>query len=90
MISRNAFTLTLVMLKPLWIGLPQILFMTFSVLLDLSTLLTIHCALFHNISSTHYLIWKDQTFCLGPNVEATFQSLKVSFIIVPLLAHVNK
>lgn len=85
-----AFTLSLVMLKPLWIGLPQILFMTFSVLLDLSTLLTIHCALFHNTSSTHYLIWKDQTFCLGLNVEATFQSLKISFIIVPLLAHVNK
>jgi hypothetical protein len=85
-----AFTLTLVMLKPLWIGLPQILFITFSVLLDLSTLLTIHCALFHDTSSTHYLIWKDQTFCLGLNVEATFQFLKFSFIIVPLLAHVNK
>jgi hypothetical protein len=36
-----------------------------------------------------HLIEKDQTFVWGPKTKCIFQSLKVSFTIVPLLIHVD-
>ncbi len=52
-------------------------------------LLMFHCALFNNNTYFIYLIWKNQLFIWEFEVEFAPQSLKASFIITSLLAHVN-
>jgi hypothetical protein len=48
-----------------------------------------HCALFNNNACLIYLTWKNQPFIWELEVEFAFQSLKASFTITPLFAHVN-
>jgi hypothetical protein len=85
-----AFTWIFIRFKPLWIGLPQLLFGMFNVFLS--------SPIFIGDSITHYsmivipfihLIWKDQTFSWRVEAENAFQYLKVFFMIAPFFIHVD-
>jgi hypothetical protein len=65
-ILKMVYTWVLIRFKPLWIGLPQLLFMMFNFFLVCYFLLTFHYTLFHNRGPSYSFNSEGSTFSWEP------------------------